>query len=125
MVACPNQREVGLSVERLDPQERERTAAELASLTLNAISSCGPNEAIAWREFVHNVLEYISFAATDEHLESLWNRCRCRRRREGAMWWSVTISCALLRFVHNQLAPSINRHLQILKELGASKRPKS
>ncbi len=107
---------VSLSVERLDAQERERTAAILAWLTLDAIRSGGGNGATAWHDFVSDVLrEHVTFAVADECLEDL-----------GSTWWNEVVSRALLQFVHqNELAPSVNRHLQIMKELGGSDRPES
>jgi hypothetical protein len=95
---------VSLAVERLDAQERERTAAILAWLTLDAIRSIGGNGITAWHEFVSDVLrEHVTFAVADKCLQDL-----------GSTWWSEVVSRALLQFVHqNDLAPSINRHLQV------------
>jgi hypothetical protein len=107
---------VGLCILRLDDVKRERTAAVFAWLTLDAIRSSTDDESTAWHEFVNDVLrEHVTFSVPDERLEHL-----------GRTWWSEAVSRALLEFVRqNELAPSINRHLQTLHASGRSDRAES
>lgn len=106
---------IGLSVQRLDDDERERTAAVLAWLTLDVIRS-GISDSTAWNEGVNEILRrHVTLSVPDERL-----------KRPDSPWWNELISRALREFVRqNDLAPSINRHLQTFQGAGLAVRRES
>jgi len=101
---------VGLCVQRLDEDERERTAALLAWVTLDAIRG-GGDESMAWTECVNEILrQHVALSVPDERLE-----------RPESPWWNELISRALQEFVRqNDLAPAIGRHLHAFQGIGVA-----
>jgi len=102
--------QLGLSVERLDHDQRERTAAVLAWLTLDAITMVnGDAGSTAWHEFVNDVLQYhVTFSMPDTQPTAV-----------GAAWWSEAVSRALTQFIReNDLGARINRHMEAFAHMG-------
>jgi len=96
---------VRLSIERLDDEARERTAATLAWLTLEAFTIDDPEEHTSWHEFASEVLRrHVTFAVPDT-----------RVRQITVPWWNEALARALTCFIReNNLATSINRHIETL-----------
>jgi hypothetical protein len=97
---------VGLNVERLDKEEREHAAATLALLTLEAMTS-GEEAQAVWHEQVEKILrQHVTFEIEGEP------------GRLNAMWWFEALGYALIQFVRqNDLAPSINRHIDVMQRV--------
>jgi hypothetical protein len=100
---------VGLRVHRLDDEERERTAAVFAWLTLQLVGSDMDRGSPEWNDFAHDVLrDHVTFTVPEDRVENL-----------GPAWWNETLGRALVQFVRrNDLAASINRHLEAMRGLG-------
>jgi len=100
-------RPVGLNIERLDDDGREKTAAVLAWLTLEVLTGATPHAMSMWHDYAAEILrQHVSFVIADqadpEHL--------------GSAWWSEAVGYALVEFVrHNELARSITRHLETMR----------
>jgi len=101
---------VGLCIHRLEDEERERTAAVFAWLTLQVFGGGADSGHAAWNDFAHDVLrDHVTFTVPEERVAGL-----------GPAWWNETLGRALLQFVRqNELAPSINRHLEAMRGLAA------
>jgi hypothetical protein len=102
-------RAIGLHVERLDDHDREQTAAALAWLTLEACSSVRADAMSAWNNQAAEILRaHVWFViGDDQHPEQL----------ESA-WWEQAFGRAFVEFVRqNELAASINRHLDTLRAM--------
>jgi len=100
-------RPIGLQIERLDDERREQTAVVLAWLTLQTLVDRS-DAPLPWHQYAADILrDHVSFVISDEpHPERL----------EPA-WWAEALGRALVEFVrHNELGPSINRHLQTMRE---------
>ena len=99
-------RPVVLCVECLDDEERERTAAQLAWLTIEAFGCGAEGATVAWHEFVAGILrQHVTFSIPEEQLAGL-----------GHEWWNEAMGRALLQFVRqNGLALSVNRHIDTLR----------
>jgi hypothetical protein len=100
-------RSVGLQIERLDAEPREQAAVVLAWLTLQTLAERSSDAPPSWHQYAADILrDHVSFVINDEpHPERL-----------EPSWWSEALGCALVEFVrHNELAPSINRHLQAMR----------
>ncbi len=105
---------VALSVERLDAESRNRTAATLAWLTLDAMGHGGSSD--AWDQFVSDLLhKHVAFSVRPDRLEQL-----------GLEWWHEAVGRALQQFVRsNELAASINHHLEAIQLARNARRPAS
>lgn len=103
---------IGVRVHRLDADECERTAAMLAWLTLEARHSGAELESGPWHKFVTGLLgQHVAFVVPDERLAEATPE-----------WWSEVVGRALTQFVRdNDLAGSINRHLQMLQDAAAGR----
>ncbi len=103
--------QVGLSIERLDQDDQERTAVALAWLTLEACRAGIANESVAWHDLVGDLLrDHVAFTVPETRLESL-----------DPAWWNEAMGRALVQFVRqNDLGPRINRHLATLQDLDSS-----
>src|SRR5262245_54517261 len=100
---------VGLNVERLDGERHERAAALLAWFTLASLSNDGPDAMSAWHDYIAEIVrEHVSFVIAEPYPEEL-----------DSSWWTEALGCAFIEFIrHNELAPSINRHLETLRRAG-------
>jgi len=100
---------VCVSVERLDDQRREQTAAVLAWLTLEALTDAQGNSTRAWHEHVAEIVrDHVAFVIDDG----------TRPDDLGTSWWTEAIGVAFIQFVrHNELAESINRHVEVMRRL--------
>lgn len=109
--------DVQLCIERLQDDVRDRTAAVLAWLTLEAVRAQGDVGAAAWHECVAELLrQHVSFVVPGASAPN----------DLGSVWWNEAVGRAFVQFVRdNEMAPAINRHLEMLTGLGASERPES
>jgi len=107
---------VGLSVERLDDDARERTAATIAWVTLETVRGGAIDTSTPWQELMHDVMrQHVSFAVPDERAANL-----------DAERWSEAIDCALRQFMRqNELASSVNRHIDAMLQTHRSGHPDS
>jgi len=103
---------IGVRVHRLDADECERTAAMLAWLTLEAMRADADSGSSPWHEFVNGLLcQHVAFVVPDERLAEATPE-----------WWSEVVGRALTQFVRdNDLAGSINRHLQMLQDAASGR----
>jgi hypothetical protein len=101
---------IRVQVQHLDNDERERTAATLAWLTLEAMRSGADSECGPWHELVNGLLgQHVAFEVPDDRLAEATTE-----------WWSEVVGRALTQFVReNDLAASINRHVPILQGAAA------
>jgi hypothetical protein len=109
--------DIQLCIERLEDDARDRTAAVLAWLTLEAVRANGGVGAAAWHECVAELLrQHVSFVVPGAS----------EPNDLGPAWWSEAVGRAFVQFVRdNEMAPAINRHLEVLTGLGAPERPES
>jgi hypothetical protein len=104
-------RPIGLQIERLDDERREQTAVVLAWLALQTLAHDRSDAPLSWHQYAADILrDHVSFVINDEpHPERL-----------EPSWWAEALGRALAEFVrHNDLAPSINRHLKAMRETTA------
>jgi hypothetical protein len=103
--------QVGVSIERLEHDEQERTAVALAWLTLEACRAGIANQSVAWHDLVGDLLrDHVAFTVPETRIENL-----------GPAWWNEAMGRALVQFVRqNDLGPRINRHLAALQDLDSS-----
>jgi len=96
---------VGLCVERLNDDARERTAATIAWVTLEAVRCGAADTSAPWQELMHDVMRrHVSFSVSDERAANL-----------DAEWWSQAIDRALRQFLRqNELASRVNRHIDTM-----------
>src|SRR5262245_59491003 len=94
---------VRLSVEQLQEDVRDRTAAVLAWLTLETLREDNASGEVAWHECVADLVrQHVSFVVTGASCsEDL-----------GSEWWNEAVGLAFLQFVRdNELAPVVHQHI--------------
>jgi hypothetical protein len=103
--------DVQLCIERLEDDVRDRTAAVLAWLTLETVRADDGVGAAAWHECAAELLrQHVSFVVPSA----------AEPNDLGPAWWNEAVGRAFCQFVrHNEMAPAINRHLEMLTGLGA------
>ena len=109
-------RPVGLQIELLDEDSKERVAAVLAWLTLEAVRNQSSADGIAWHEYVGEVMErHVAFFVQGQDADAF-----------DVMWWNEAVGYAFLEFVgQNALAGRVNRHLTTLRSMAAETRVES
>jgi hypothetical protein len=102
---------VGLSVHLLSDEDKDRTAAVFAWLTLDAVRIGTPAATEAWHAFLGEVMrEHVAFTVSDVSVDEL-----------APSWWGEAIQRALRQFLRqNDLAPSINYHIERLRGIDGS-----
>lgn len=107
---------VGLSVERLDDDARERTAMTIAWLTVQALKSPTVEELAAWQAMMEAVVrQHVLFSVSDDRIAN-----------PNPAWWREAIGRAIVRFVRmNELGPTINRHMKALTDVNRLDQPES
>jgi hypothetical protein len=105
---------VGLSVQRLDPDTRDRAAAILAWFSHLAMTSDTRTDPEAWQSFMQTVVfEHVKFTVpdkTDEQLDEL-----------SAAWWDDAGRQAIMAFIQaNGLSPALKLHLQTIEQSAAA-----
>lgn len=103
---------IGVSVQRLDPDECERTAATLAWLTLETMRSGSDLASGPWQAFVNGLLsQHVAFVVPEGLADA------------DSAWWTEAVGRALSQFVReNDLAATINRHLQLMQGAAVDRR---
>lgn len=101
--------QVGLSIERLDTADLERTAALLAWMVLQSAANGDAGQA-GIRDAVYGQLsQHIAFQLPEERLPHL-----------APAWWGRAMERALVEFVRaNGLGPRIRHHVQLLNACDA------
>ena len=92
-------------------------AAVLAVLTLESVTSGTESDAAAWRDRVMDAIrQHVMVSVAGEKTPDTL----------GSAWWNEAFGQAFVQFVqHNDLGPSINRHIAALRAAGSSHRSES
>ena len=103
---------VQLCIERLDDSAKERAAAVLAWLTLEALTGEHGRGDAAWHEFVAAMLrDHVTFSIANDSLAL----------ELGQDWWNEAIGRAFVQFIRdNELSPRINHHVDTLRAMGTA-----
>lgn len=97
---------VSLSVERLDPEARERTAATFAWMALQSVGAFGEAADGIQDALCRYLGPHVAFRIPEDRLAAL-----------GPKWWGQAIERAYVEFVRaNDLKPRMRHHAQLLQQ---------